>query len=176
MSTQIITRQALFKKMAEVVDQLPNEKLWQVWQQVDGWKTVPAQLDDNKNMSSGADLQEVVEFVVPPRAGMRKPLIRLPMRATTPVPAVIMEVGEAADDTDTFMQQLRTNIEWWNQNYAQIQNDPTFVGHYVAITDGELFVGDSYMEVYHNARQVYPDSVPYIFYLKSTQEATDHAN
>lgn len=87
-----------------------------------------------------------------------------------------MEVGEVVDEADTFMQQLRTNIEWWNRNYAQIQHDPTFVDRYVAIANGEVFAGDSYMAAYHHAQQVYPDSVPYIFYLKSAQEATAHAN
>lgn len=165
MSIQPISRQALFKKMVDVVNKLPNEKLQQVWQQFNAWETALAQSDKDKSTSNGADVQEIVEFVVPPRVGAQKPLIRLPMRSTTPVPAAIMEVGEAADDTDTFMQQLRANIEWWNRNYAQIHNDPTLVGRYVAISTGAVFAGDNYLEVYHNVRQVHPDGVPYIFLI-----------
>lgn len=176
MAIQTITRQALFKKMAEVVNQLPNEKLLLVWQQFNAWETALAQSDDNKATSNDTDVAEIIEFVVPPRLSTQKPLIRLPMRSTTPVAAAIMEVGEAADNTDTFMQQLRANIEWWNQNARKICNDPTLVGHYVAIANSEVFAGDSYLEAYHNVRQIYPNSVPYIFYLKSAQKATYHAN
>lgn len=65
MSIQPITRQALVKKMAAVVNQLPTEKLVQLWQQVDAWETALAQPDNDKNRPNGGDGQAVVEFVVP---------------------------------------------------------------------------------------------------------------
>ena len=177
MAIQPITRQALFKKMANVVNKLPNEKLQQLWTQLDTWESALAHVGyDNQSTPSSADLPAVVEFTVPPQFGRQKPLIRLPLRSTGPIPPVIMEVGEAPDDTDPFMQQLRDNIAWWNQNHAKILNDATLVGRYVAISAGEVFAGDSYLEAYEKVHQVYPDGAPYIFLLMSPQEVTHHAN
>lgn len=181
MAIQPITRQALFKKMANVVNKLPNEQLQQLWTQLDSWESMLAHAGhDNQSTPSSADLPAVVEVTVPPQFGRQKPLIRLPLRSTGPIPPVIMEeimeVGEAPDDTDPFMQQLRDNIAWWNQNYAKILNDATFVGRYIAIAAGEVFAGDSYLEAYEKVHQVYPDGAPYIFLLLSPQEVTHHAN
>jgi hypothetical protein len=176
MAIQPMSREALFKKMADVVNNLPTEQLPQLWQQMNAWESAFAQAGNDDSTSHSADGQAVVEFVVPARLGAQKPLIRLPLRSTTPIPAAIMEVGEAADEADTFMQQLRANIEWWNQHYAQICNDASLAGHYVAIANGEIFAGDSYMAAYAQVRQVHPNGVPYILLLPSAQEAIHHAN
>jgi hypothetical protein len=177
MSIQSMTRQALFRKMAEVVSNLPNEDLPKLWQQLAAWEAMIAQADTDKSAHSSTEVhQEVIEFVVAPRLGTQQPFLRLPIRTTTPVSAAIMEVGAVADAAIREMDQLQANILWWNQHFAQIWRDATLYNRYVAIANGELFTADTYADAYQNALQVHPDSLPYIFFRKSPQEVTVQAN
>lgn len=166
MSIQTITRQALLKKVTEVVNQLPDERLQQVWKQFDAWATIAVQREE----------EAIVEFAVAPRQEMGKPLLRLPIRSTSMPSKAHMEVAEPAKDDSLFMQRLQANIEWWNQHFAQIRNNTALHDRYIAISDGEVFTGTSYEEAYSKARAAYPNGVPYLFFLKAPDGSTNYAH
>jgi hypothetical protein len=172
---QTITRQALLKKIAEVVKNLPDDRLQQVWEQVNSWDIL-ARAEDKAGHSNTED-KEIIEFEVTPRQGTpEKQFVRLPVRSRGPVTHAIMEVSESTYDSSDYMQRLQANIKWWNQNFDKIQNNSSLYDSYVAISDGAVFSADSYLDAYNKTREVQTDGNPYIFFLKSPNQSTNHAN
>ncbi len=174
---QTITRQALLKKIAEVVENLPDDRLQQAWEQVNSWDTTVSAGVEDKTGHSRSDDKEIIEFEVAPRQGTpEEQFVRLPVRSKGPITQAIMEVSESTYDSAEYTQRLQTNIKWWNQNFDKIQNDSSLYDSYVAISDGAVFSADSYLAAYNKTREVQTDGNPYIFFLKSPNQSTTHAN
>jgi hypothetical protein len=174
---QTITRKALLKKIAEVVKNLPDDRLQQVWEQVNSWGTMVSARVEDKAGHSRSDDQEIIEFGVTPRQGTpEEQFVRLPVRSKGPTTPAIMEVSESTYDTSGYMQRLQANIEWWNQNFDRIQQDSSLYNSYVAISDGVVFFADSYLDAYKKTREVQTDGNPYIFFLKSPNQPTKGMN
>lgn len=174
----MITRQALLKKIVDAVNNLPDAKLQQTWDQVDSWDAVPLEyspIDPVVDYNSAED-KEVVEFEVTLDQNLTEQFVRLPIRSKKSISHVIMESNESAYIATSSLQRLKKNVQWWNQNSHTICNDPSLYGRYVAISDGVVFSSDSYWDAYNKARRVHTNGAPYIFFLKYPHRLQNHAN
>lgn len=163
MELQTITRQALLDRVSGVIKNLSDEQLQQAAEQIDAW------------VAAAEKATEPLEFTVSPRASGRRPYLRLPLRATKPSPKAVMEVGEAYC-ASSFLQQLHANIVWWNQNYAALYREKTLVGHYIAISGGEVFVAETYEAAFRKACDANKDATPYIIFLNAESDRKSHAD
>lgn len=175
MAVQPITRQALLNKMTNMIKNLPDDQLQQAWAQIDSWATMTAMQAQDRVVQRDANGEEVLEFDVTPQPTGAIHYLRLPIRMKKLPPNAVMEVDETYE-TASFTRHLHTNIEWWNRHYATLCKDASLHGQYVAVSNGELFSGATYWEVYQKAREVQAEAVPYIFFLKSPNGLLTHAH
>ena len=178
MSIQTVTRQALLKKIADVVKNMPDDQLQQTWEEVDSWDTVALDRStvDYKANQNSADDQEIVEFTITSRQGATEQFVRFPVRSNRLALHAIMEVSDTAYDSHAFTQRLQANIGWWNQNCDKICSDPSLYDRYVAISDGAVFSAESYLDAYNKSLELHTDGWPYIFFLKSPSQPANHEN
>lgn len=176
MATPTITRELLLQKIVEVIDNLPDAKLQQAWEQVASWDTPLSEQAEAASLHSSAGDNEILEFEVEPYPNAPKQFVRIPIRLEKPAGHAIMEVGESTYGPSEYAQRIQANIEWWNQNFDKICNNPSLYDSYVAISDGLVFATHSYLDAYNKALAVHTDGVPYIFFLKSPDNSTNHAN
>ena len=117
--------------------------------------------------------EEILEFDVPPRTHSNlSQYLRAPRRVKSPLGQVTIEIC-ASETASIWLDEFHANIEWWNQNSKDIVNNSSLHNKYIAVSDGEVFSGDSYLEAYHKVHAAHVDAFPYIFLLKRPED-TDH--
>jgi hypothetical protein len=77
---------------------------------------------------------------------------------------IIEELPEDPEFTRIFERSSR-NMEWFNEHAMELQVFNLYRGRYIAVSEGEIFVGDSRHEVEKLARQKHPDDVPHVQYI-----------
>ena len=86
----------------------------------------------------------------------------------------MMEVGGKSAKLASGINELKTNGLWWRERRAEII--ATYHNTHIAISMGELFSGESYMDAFDAAKAKYPGDVPFIIRLFNTNATTTHAN
>jgi hypothetical protein len=107
--------------------------------------------------------EEQTEFVIPYRPSRR---INLPIRSPRrPSDTVTMTIEEASPEYLAKMQQFHENIEWWDKHRYQIAQDDSLANQFIAISQGEVLAGSTYLGVREKALKLHPQDTPYIFFL-----------
>jgi hypothetical protein len=158
MSTQLITRQEVLRKINSVIEKIPDDKLHYVWKEVDSWLSSP--LPALERQRSQQD--ELLEFDLS-QAPTRS--VRLPIRIKGPQPIVGIEIRSDSGENLLAMNHFRENIIWWNNHCQEITTNPCLHNNYLAISKKQIFTGASYEEARRSALQTHPDDAPYIFFL-----------
>ena len=158
MSTQLITRQDVIKKINSVIEKLPEDKLQYVWKEVDTWLSLSLPAVESQRRQA----DELLEFdlsQLPIRSA------RLPIRIKGPQPEVEVQVLPGSSESLLAMKHFRENIIWWNNHCREINANSRLHNNYLAISKEQVFTGASYEEARKTALQTHPDDAPYIFFL-----------
>jgi hypothetical protein len=62
-------------------------------------------------------------------------------------------------------ERARRNMLWLNDHTAELEIFKLYRGRFVAVAEGELFVGDSPEEVEQLALAKHPEDVPHVRYI-----------
>lgn len=69
------------------------------------------------------------------------------------------------------LEELRRDAEdvaWWNEHVREFET--RYRGKYLTVINKEVLVGDSYDEVYKQAKAEYPDEEPFIDHIPYKKE------
>jgi len=83
----------------------------------------------------------------------------------------LKDLGLIEEASAEELEELRRDIEdvaWWNKHAHEFQNK--YRGKYLTVINKEIFVGDSYDEVYEQVKAKYPDEEPFIDYIPYKKE------
>jgi hypothetical protein len=54
---------------------------------------------------------------------------------------------------------------WFNEHAMELEVFKRYRGRFVAVSEGEIFVGDSRQEVERLAREAHPEDIPHVQYI-----------
>lgn len=89
---------------------------------------------------------------------------------------VVIEEREMPQELGQMFEQARRNLLWFDENAERLDVFNRYRGRYVAAAGGELFVGDSRVEVEQSARAKYPDEAPHIRRIPAEKRAWIYAS
>lgn len=78
---------------------------------------------------------------------------------------LIIEEGPMDPELERMFEQTRRNLLWFDEHAIELGVFKLYRGRYIAVSEGELFVGDSAEEVERLAREQHPDDVPHVRYI-----------
>jgi hypothetical protein len=79
-------------------------------------------------------------------------------------PVVIEEVP-MDPELGRLFERARRNLLWFNDHAMELEIFKLYRGRYIAVSEGEIFVGDSHQEVERRARDKHPDDMPHFQYI-----------
>jgi len=135
----------LREKLIELASRLPEERL-------------PAALEQMEQLASVRPGLVEINLRDQPVRPPRLPL-RLPFRA----PQVVVETEAPTAQAAAFTAALTRNARWWRDHYAAVL--AAHQGVYVAISQGEVFRGHSYLDALRRAQTAHPADAPFILCL-----------
>ena len=62
-------------------------------------------------------------------------------------------------------ESARRNLLWFNEHAMELEVFKRYRGRFIAVAEGELFVGDSREEAERLAREKHPDDTPHIQFI-----------
>ncbi|MEA3345164.1 MAG: DUF5678 domain-containing protein [Chloroflexota bacterium] len=77
-------------------------------------------------------------------------------------------IEEASAEQLEELQRDAEDIAWWNEHAHELE--VKYRGKYLTVINKELFVGDTYDEVYDQVKAQYPDEEPFIDYIPYKKE------
>ncbi|MGH9960744.1 MAG: DUF5678 domain-containing protein [Pyrinomonadaceae bacterium] len=80
-------------------------------------------------------------------------------------PQVIIEELPEDPEFDRVFELSGRNLRWFNEHAMELEVFKRYRGRFVAVSECELFVGDTPEEVERLARERHPDDVPHIRYI-----------
>jgi hypothetical protein len=78
---------------------------------------------------------------------------------------LIIEEWPEDPEFDRVFELAGRNLRWFNDHAMELDVFKRYRGRFIAVSEGELFVGDSREEVERLAREKHPDDVPHIRYI-----------
>ncbi len=136
----------LRERLIELASQLPEERL-------------PAALEQMEQLAGVRP--GLVEFNLRDQP-VRPP--RLPLRLPFRAPQVVVETEAPTTATAALTTAFTRNARWWRDHYAAVL--AAHQGAYVAISQGEVFRGDSYLDALRRAQAAHPADAPFILCLR----------
>jgi hypothetical protein len=79
-------------------------------------------------------------------------------------PLVIEEVP-MDPELDRLFERARRNLLWSNGHAMELEVFKRYRGRYIAVSEGEMFIGDSPEEVETLTREKHPEAHPHIRYI-----------
>jgi hypothetical protein len=77
-------------------------------------------------------------------------------------------IEEASTEELEELRQDAEDVAWWNEHAHEFET--RYRGKYLTVINKEVFVGDSYDEVYEQAKAKYPDGEPFIDHIPCKKE------
>lgn len=78
---------------------------------------------------------------------------------------IIIEEKPMTPEMARLFEQARRNLRWFSDHAEELGIFKLYRGRFVAVSGGELFVGDSRAEVDRMAREKHPDELPHIRFI-----------
>ncbi|HXG66658.1 MAG TPA: hypothetical protein VNO70_16275 [Blastocatellia bacterium] len=78
---------------------------------------------------------------------------------------VIIEELPENPELERMFELAGRNVRWFNEHAMEIEVFKRYRGRYLAVSEGELFVGDSPEEVERLALEKHPNDVPHVRYI-----------
>ena len=78
---------------------------------------------------------------------------------------LIIEVLPEDPQLTRLFERVRRNLLWFNEHAMELEVFKLYRGRYIAVSEGELFVGDSHEEVERLAREKHPEDTPHVQYI-----------
>jgi hypothetical protein len=72
-------------------------------------------------------------------------------------------IEEASREELEELRRDAENVAWWNERAQEFE--VRYRGKHLTVINKEVFVGDSYDEVYEQAKSKYPDEEPFIDHI-----------
>ncbi len=114
---------------------------------------------------------ETVEFVIHDSPVRQT---RLPIRLVGPRQRVVMETGSVSEKHWAAINALSENARWWIANRLEIIAQ--YRNTHIAISQGEIFAGESYFDALSRANVRRPGDTPFVICLSNSDQATADAN
>jgi hypothetical protein len=80
-------------------------------------------------------------------------------------PKIIVEELPADPDIARVLELSGRNLRWFDEHAVECEIFSRYRGRFIAVSKGELFVGDSRTEVEHLSRKRHPEDIPHIRYI-----------
>jgi Family of unknown function (DUF5678) len=77
---------------------------------------------------------------------------------------VIEELPADPEWTRRF-ERYKHNMLWWNDHAMELEVFKKYRGRYLAVAEGELFIGDNAEEVERLALEKHPHDIPFVHYI-----------
>jgi hypothetical protein len=78
---------------------------------------------------------------------------------------LIIEEQPMDPELERLFEQTERNLLWFNEYAMEREVFKLYRGRFIAVSGGELFVGDSHQEVERLAREKHPGDHPHIRYI-----------
>ena len=78
---------------------------------------------------------------------------------------VTIEEGPMPPEMARLFEQAHRNLMWFSEHAEELGVFKLHRGRFIAVSGGELFVGDSRAEVDRLAREKHPDEMPHIRFI-----------
>ena len=142
------------ERLAALIEQLPEDHLRLALERLE-----PLVKTSNLIQSGAPEAAEFVIHDLPPRR------IRLPLRvhAREPREKVVMEIGDKSEAAAGAVNALSANARWWSDHRAEIV--AAYHNTHIAISQGEIFQGESYFDALAQARAKHPADTPLVIRL-----------
>ncbi|MBM4466033.1 MAG: hypothetical protein FJ014_10860 [Chloroflexi bacterium] len=77
-------------------------------------------------------------------------------------------IGEASTEELEELRRDTEDITWWNEHAHEFE--AKYRGKYLTVINKEVLIGDSYDEVYEQAKSKYPNEEPFIDHIPYKKE------
>ena len=78
---------------------------------------------------------------------------------------IIIEELPMPPEMARLFEQAARNRHWFSEHVEELGSFKLYRGRFIAVSGGELFVGDSRAEVDRLAREKHPDEMPHIRFI-----------
>jgi hypothetical protein len=78
---------------------------------------------------------------------------------------LIIEEQPMDPELARLFERAERNLLWFNEHAMELEVFKRYRGRFVAVSEGEMFVGDSRQEVERLAREKHPDDCPHVQYI-----------
>ena len=89
---------------------------------------------------------------------------------------LIIEELPADPQLDLLFEQARRNLLWFEEHALALDVFDLYRGRYIAVSNEELFVGESPEEVERLARNKHPDDLPHVRYIPQEKVSRIYAH